>query len=182
MDGLCYAILWHPVLKNRQHCRLNICSYWAKACPRLARPRLDTVLWFSQPTKLWKLTKNHDKPWNHLKKIWKPTKNQPKTMKLPWKPWKPAKNHEKSWNYLEKPWEPTKNHDQQGGPTDLLCSKKRDVTDMGPQLTSFGPKNVMSLTGGSNWPPLVQKRDRHQQGGPTDLLWSKNVTVTNRGG
>ena len=39
-------------------------------------------------------------------------------------------------NYLKKPWKPT----------------------------SFGPKNVTSLTGG-----------------PTDLLWSKNVTVTNRG-
>ena len=86
----------------------------------------------------------------------------------------------------------------QGDPIDLLWSKKCDVTDRGVQLTSFGPKNVTSLTGGSNWPPLVQKRDRYQQGGPTDLLWSKkrdryqqgvqltsfgpkNVTVTNRG-
>ena len=38
------------------------------------------------------------------------------------------------------------------------------------QLTSFDPKNVTLPTGRSNWPPLIQKRDRYQQGGPTDLL------------
>ena len=37
-------------------------------------------------------------------------------------------------------------------------------------LTSFGAKTWPLLTGGSNWPPLVQKRDRYSQGGPTDLL------------
>ena len=36
--------------------------------------------------------------------------------------------------------------------TNLLWSKKRDVTQGGVQLTSFVPKNVTSLTGGSNWP------------------------------
>ena len=36
--------------------------------------------------------------------------------------------------------------------TNLLWSKKRDVTHGGVQLTSFGPKNVTLLTGGSNWP------------------------------
>merc|ERR1719318_1230557 len=51
-----------------------------------------------------------------------------------------------------------------GGPTDLLWSKKRHVTNGGVQLTSFGPKNVTSLTGG-----------------PTDLLWSKKRHVTERG-
>ena len=35
-------------------------------------------------------------------------------------------------------------------PTDLLWSKKRYVTNGGPQLTSFDPKNVTSLTGGPN--------------------------------
>ena len=48
-------------------------------------------------------------------------------------------------------------------------------------LTSFDPKNVTSRTGVSNWPPLIQKHDRHQQEDPTDHLWSKNVTVTHRG-
>ena len=33
----------------------------------------DTVLWCSQPAKLWKPTKNHEKPLNHLEKPWKPT-------------------------------------------------------------------------------------------------------------
>ena len=40
----------------------------------------------------------------------------------------------------------------QGGPTDLLWCKKLDVTHRGVQLTSFGAKNVTSLTGGSKWP------------------------------
>ena len=53
-------------------------------------------LWCSEPTKLWKPTKNHEKPYNHLEKPWTPTKtmknhettlknhgNQPKTMKKP---------------------------------------------------------------------------------------------------
>ena len=65
-------------------------------------------------------------------------KNQPKTMKLPWKTMET--NQLTSW------------------------SKKRHVTDRGIQLTSFGPKNVTSLTGGTNWPPLVQKTSRHWQG------------------
>ena len=51
--------------------------------------------------------------------------------------------------------------------------QKRDVTNREIQLTSFDPKNVTLPTGRSNWPPLVQKRDRYQQGGPTDLLWCK---------
>ena len=38
------------------------------------------------------------------------------------------------------------------GPTDLLWCKKRYVTDSGVQLTSFGAKNVTSMTRGSNWP------------------------------
>ena len=45
--------------------------------------------------------------------------------------------------------------------TDLLWSKKRHVTHGGVQLTSFGPKNVTSLTRGPNRPPLVQKMSRH---------------------
>ena len=53
---------------------------------------------------------------------------------------------------------------QQGDPTDLLWCK-----------------NVTLPTGGSSWPPLIQKTWRYQQGDPTDHLWSKNVTVTNRG-
>ena len=70
------------------------------------------------------------------------------------------------------------------GSTELLWCKKRDVTDVGPQP---GAKNVTSLTGGSNWPPLVQKTLplltggsnwpplvqktwRYSRGGPTDLL------------
>ena len=48
--------------------------------------------------------------------------------------------------------------------TNLLWSKKRDVTDRGVQ------------------PPLVQKRDRYQQGGPTDLLWSKKRDRFQQGG
>ena len=67
--------------------------------------------------------------------------------------------------------------------------KQTHATLRGSQLWF---KNVTSPTGGSNWPPLVQKRhvkDRgiqltsfgpktshHRQGDPTDLLWSKNVT------
>ena len=48
----------------------------------------------------------------------------------------------------------SKKRDITGGPTDLLWSKKRDVTDKGFQLTSFGqktssgPKNVTLATGG----------------------------------
>ena len=109
--------------------------------------------------------------------------------KLPCKPWKPTKNHEKPWNYLEKTWKPTKNQKggptdlhwsknvtslTQGpnwppwsknvtsltrGPNWPLLIQKRDITDAGPQLTSFDPKM---------W--------RHWRGVPTDLLWSKNVT------
>ena len=48
--------------------------------------------------------------------------------------------------------------------------EKRDVTDRVIQLTSFGAKNVTLLTGGSNWPPLVQKTLRYRQGDPTNLL------------
>ena len=75
---------------------------------------------------------------NHLKKLLKPTKNhettlknhgnQPKTMK---KPWNYVENHvnqpktmKNHGNYLKKPWKPT----------------------------SFGPKNVTSLTRGPNRP------------------------------
>ena len=71
---------------------------------------------------------------------------------------------------------------QQGDPTDLLWSKKSDVTNreiqlttFGPknvtvtntgiQLTSFDPKNVTSPTGRSNWPPLMQKTWSSPTGG-----------------
>ena len=67
---------------------------------------------------------------------------------------------------MKPPWktmEPTKNHEK---PT---------------QLTYFDPKTWLLPTGGSNWPPLIQKRYHYQQGDPTDHLWSKNVTVTNTG-
>ena len=72
------------------------------------------------------------------------TFSQPKTMK----------NHGK---YLKKPWKPTSFGPKNvtsltGGPTDLLWSKKRHVTNTGPQPTSFGPKNVTSLTRGANRP------------------------------
>ena len=51
-----------------------------------------------------------------------------------------------------------------------------------PALSSVDyHKNVSWLTGGSNWPPLVQKTLRDQQGDPTDLLWSKNVTWPTQG-
>ena len=75
---------------------------------------------------------------------------------------------------------------QQGDPTDLLWCKNVTsptggsnrpfrcldeggralpkffyVTNTGPQPTSFGPKNVTSLTRGPNRPPLVQKTLRH---------------------
>ena len=72
-------------------------------------------------------------------------------------------------------------HRRCGAPTDLLWSKKRYVTNGGIQLTSFDPKNVKLPTGGSNWPPLIQKTLRCQQGDPTDLLWSKKRYVTNGG-
>ena len=70
---------------------------------------------------------------------------------------------------------------QQRDPTDLLWCKNVTVTHRGVQLTSFDAKTWSLLTGGSNWPPLMQKCDRYLQGGPTDLLWCKNVTVTHRG-
>ena len=71
--------------------------------------------------------------------------------------------------------------------------KKRDVTNtgpqptsfgaknvtlltQGPQPTSFGAKNVTLLTRGPNRPPLVQKKLRDEQGATTDLLWCKNIT------
>ena len=71
--------------------------------------------------------------------------------------------------------------------------QKRDGTNRGIQLNSFGPKAWRHRpTGVSNWPPLVQslnvsnirvqltsfgaKTWRHQQGDPTDLLWCKSVT------
>ena len=47
--------------------------------------------------------------------------------------------------------------DKHRAPTDLLWCKKRDVTDTGPQQTSFGAKNVTSLTRGPNRPPLMLK-------------------------
>ena len=40
-------------------------------------------LWCSEPTKLWKPTKNHEKPYNQLEKPWKPTKNHETTLKPP---------------------------------------------------------------------------------------------------
>ena len=43
-------------------------------------------------------------------------------------------------------------------------SKKRDVTNTGPQPTSFGAKTL-----------------RHEHGATTDLLWSKNLTSRTRG-
>ena len=62
---------------------------------------------------------------------------------------------------------------------------------------TIDPKNLTLPTGGSNWPPLIQKHhvtnrgvqltsfdpqtSCYQQGGPTDLLWSKNVTLPTGG-
>ena len=50
-----------------------------------------------------------------------------------------------------------------------LMIQKSYLTNRGIPLTSFGAKNVTSLTGGSNRPPLVQHTLRHQQGNPTYL-------------
>ena len=60
--------------------------------------------------------------------------------------------------------EQTSRH-RQGNPTDLLWCK-----------------NVTSLTGGSNRPPLVQKRDVTNRGIQTTSFGSKKVTVTNTRG
>ena len=70
---------------------------------------------------------------------------------------------------------------RRGAPTDLLWSKKPDVTDVGPQLTSFDPKNVMLQTRGPIWPPLIQNTWRFRRGASTDLLWSKKRDVTDVG-
>ena len=45
----------------------------------------------------------------------------------------------------------------------------------------FRSKNVTSRTGGSNWPPLVQKTWCHGQGNSTDLPWCKKRDGTDRG-
>ena len=44
----------------------------------------------------------------------------------------------------------------------MLCSKKRHITNGGPQLTCFEPKNAVLRTGA-----------------PNDLLWSKKRHITN---
>ena len=88
--------------------------------------------------------KNH----GHQPKTMKNHGNQPQTMK----------NHETTLKNHVNQAKTMKNHETTlknvtsltGGPTDLLWCKKRDVTDMEVQLTSFGAKNVASLTGGFN--------------------------------
>ena len=75
-----------------------------------------------------------------------------------------------------KPWKPSDGRHGQGAATDLLWCKKHDVTDRGSQPTSFGAKSVTSLTGGTNWHPLVQKTSRHWQGIQLTSIGPKNVT------
>ena len=87
----------------------------------------------------WKNIETNQKPWNYHGNYW----NQPKTMKPPWKT---IETNPKPWNHLEKPIQPTSidpkcNRHQHWVPTDLLWLK-----------------NVTSLTGGPNWPPLIKKR------------------------
>ena len=153
----------------------------------------------------WKTTKNRPGTMKHqpgnMKShenrpgIMKNHENRPGTMKShetnlkQWKtilkPWKttntdlePWKTNLKSWKIIKKnppgtmkinvePWKPWKpSHGRHG---------------QGSQPTSFGVKNLTSLTGGHNRPPLVQKTSRHWQGGPADLRWSKKCHVTDRG-
>ena len=52
------------------------------------------------------------------------------------------------------------------GPKWPLLVQRHDVPKTGSQLTSFDPKNIMWLIPGSNWPLLVQKAWR-------DQLWLK---------
>ena len=89
--------------------------------------------------------------------------------------------------------------DEHGAPSDILWCKNCYMTNTGPQLTSFDPRNVMCRTRGpnryplvqktlrgkhtqgTNWPPLVQRTFRDEHGAPTDLLWCKKRFVTNTG-
>ena len=43
-------------------------------------------------------------------------------------------------------------HKQTTGGRPRLCSKKRDFSNTGPQLTSFDPKSVTLVAWGPNWP------------------------------
>ena len=80
--------------------------------------------------------------------------NQPKTMIS-------HGTNQKPWKTMKLPWKTMETNQK----TDILWSKKRHGTVPPVQLISFGPKNVTSLTGGSNWPPLVQKTWRLPTGG-----------------
>ena len=61
--------------------------------------------------------------------------------------------------------------------------QKRNITNGGPQLTSFQSENMMSPSGGHNWLPFGPKRWRHQRGAPTDLLdvFVQKRNITNGG-
>ena len=88
-----------------------------------------------------------------------------RSFEISWRDWKVGPKLTKWPPLVQKTW-----RHWHGAPSDLIWSKKRDVTDIGPQLTSFDPENMPSLTRGPNWPPLVQKTWRHWLGAPTDLL------------
>ena len=77
----------HPMIYMRGFQSKHFASTRPK--PAYGRQGLDWIvgprysLWCSEPTKLWKPTKNHEKPYNHLEKPWKPTKNHETTLKPP---------------------------------------------------------------------------------------------------
>ena len=58
---------------------------------------------------------------------------------------------------------------------DLKVSLCRLARFGGPQLTCFGQKNVTSLLGGPNRPPLVQKRNVINRGPKLTSFGPKNV-------
>ena len=108
------------------------------------------------------LMKTHLEPWKTNLKPWKPT----------WTHWKPDYLMIFVFLYFWHSFFAFMERYQQKDPTALI--QKSPVTDRKIQLTSFDPKtsrhrqgdpidllwskNVTSLTGGSNWPPLIQKR------------------------
>ena len=97
-------------------------------------------------------------------------------------PWKTIETNKKPWKTMKPPWKTTE------------TNQKCYITDPGSQLTSFDPKtwrhwqgdllwskNVTSLTGGSNWPPLIQKRDVTDRGIQLTSFGPKNVTSLTEG-
>ena len=84
-------------------------------------------------------------------------KNQPGTMKNHENRPETMKNQHRTKNHKNRHLIQKRHVMDRGIQLTSFDPKKRDVTDSDIQMTSSDPKNVMSRTGGSNLPPLIQK-------------------------